>query len=419
MDIVMPNMGFDAQEARIIEWLKKPGDAVRRGDVIAIIESDKANVELESLGDGVVLEQLFPADTLVKVGEVIARVGSAQDRPVVQSSAKPTPALNVASVEVSPVARRMAEEHGLELSSVTGTGPGGKIMRQDVERLVATPPAKSSNGKHGILALPKVRQAARQLGVNLTDITPTGRHGDITLADVQQHQTRLTQPSAPAREKSGVREVALSRMRQTIGERLRRSMQDAPHFYVSGEFDLEAALSRLKTLSGVRVNDVLQYLVVQTLLRVPELNATFENGHLYYHEAVNLAIAVSLDDGLITPVLADAQQYSLQGIAQASRALVERARTNHLHPADLQAGTFTISNLGVVKQVDQFTAVINPPQVAILAVGTVKARPVVINGGLHVRNTVHLTLSGDHRVVDGMTLGKFMATFQEELERFG
>lgn len=415
MDIVMPNMGFDAQEARIIEWVKRPGDPVRRGDVIAIIESDKANVELESLGDGVLLEQLFPADTPVKVGEVIARVGSAQDRPVVQSPAKITPTPNVAPMEVSPVARRMAEEHGLDLTSVTGSGPGGKIMRQDIERLVSASPAKSSNGKP--LALPKVRQAARQMGVKLGDVTPTGRHGEITLADVQQHQARLIKP--PASEKTGVREVALSRMRQTIGERLRRSMQEAPHFYVSGEFDLETALTRLKTLSGVRVNDVLQYLVVQTLLRVPELNATFENGHLYYHEAVNLAIAVSLEDGLITPVLADAQQYSLQGIAQASRALVERTRTNHLHLSDLQAGTFTISNLGVVKQVDQFTAVINPPQVAILAVGTVKARPVVINGGLHVHNTVHLTLSGDHRVVDGMTLGKFMATFQEELERFG
>ncbi|MBI5928830.1 MAG: 2-oxo acid dehydrogenase subunit E2 [Chloroflexi bacterium] len=410
MDIVMPNMGFDAQEARIVEWLKNPGDLVRRGDVIAVIESDKANVELESLGDGVLLEQLFPPDTLVKVGAIIARVGSPNEQAIAPSS--PTPTLPM-MVEVSPVARRIAEEHGLDLAAVTGSGPSGKIMRQDVEKLIQSASVpQPSNGKKGIMALPKVRQTARQLGVSLADVTPTGRHGEITLADIQQ---RI---STPAREKSGVREIALSRMRQTIGERLHRSMQEAPHFYVSGEFDLEAALTRLKTISGVRVNDLLQYLVVQTLLRVPELNATFENGHLYYHETVNLAIAVSLEDGLITPVLADAQQLSLQGIAQASRALVERARSNHLHPSDLQSGTFTISNLGVVKQVDQFTAVINPPQVGILAVGTVKPRPVVINGGLHVRNTVYLTLSGDHRVVDGMTLGKFMATFQEELERF-
>jgi pyruvate dehydrogenase E2 component (dihydrolipoamide acetyltransferase) len=268
-----------------------------------------------------------------------------------------------------------------------------------------------------VRALPKVRLAARNLGISLTDIKPTGRQGEITLADLQAHQSTLT-TAVPLPEKAGAREIVLSRMRQTIGERLRRSMQEAPHFYVSGEFDLEAALTRLKTMAGVRVNDLVQYLVVQTLLRVPELNATFENGHLYYHEAVDLAIAVALDDGLITPTLPNAQNYSLQGLAQTSRALVERARNNRLQPADLQAGTFTISNLGVVKQVDQFTAVINPPQVGILAVGTVKPRPVVINGGLHVRNTVHLTLSGDHRVVDGMTLGKFMAVFQTELDRF-
>lgn len=422
-EIVMPNMGFDAQEARIIEWLKQPGDIVQRGDVIAIIESDKANVELESLGEGVLLEQLFPPDTLVKVGAVIARVGSPNER----LTARPTSVGLVASaptarpvmVEVSPVARRIAEEYGLDLATIKGSGPSRKIMRQDVENLLQPTASKTKtfHANGGVRALPKVRQAARNLGISLADIKPTGRHGEITLADLQARQSTLT-TAVPLPEKAGAREIVLSRMRQTIGERLRRSMQEAPHFYVSGEFDLETALTRLKTMAGVRVNDLVQYLVVQTLLHVPELNATFENGHLYHHEAVDLAMAVALDDGLITPTLPSAQNYSLQGLAQTSRALVERARNNRLQPADLQAGTFTISNLGVVKQVDQFTAVINPPQVGILAVGAVKPRPVVINGGLHVRNTVHLTLSGDHRVVDGITLGKFMATFQDELDRF-
>jgi pyruvate dehydrogenase E2 component (dihydrolipoamide acetyltransferase) len=134
--------------------------------------------------------------------------------------------------------------------------------------------------------------------------------------------------------------------------------------------------------------------------------------------SVNLAVAVARDDGLITPVIAHAERYSLAGLAAESGELIQRARDNRLQPADLQNGTFTISNLGVIRQVDQFTAVINPPQVAILAVGTVRPRPVVIDGGLHIRTTVHLTLSGDHRVVDGMHLGRFMAVFQEELDRF-
>ena len=165
------------------------------------------------------------------------------------------------------------------------------------------------------------------------------------------------------------------------------------------------------------INDLLQYLTVQTLLRVPELNATYENGRLLHHRSVNLAIAVAREDGLITPVLAGAERYSLSGLASESRALIQRARDNRLQAADLQSGTFTISNLGVVPQVEHFTAVINPPQVAILAVGSVKPRPVVIGGGLHIRHTVHLTLSGDHRVVDGMHLAQFMAAFQDALDR--
>ena len=157
---------------------------------------------------------------------------------------------------------------------------------------------------------------------------------------------------------------------------------------------------------------------MQALRRVPALNATYENETLYRHDSINLAVAVALEDGLLTPVLAGAERFSLQGLAQESRKLIERARANKLQPNDLQGGTFTISNLGVIRQVDQFTAIINPPQVAILAVGTVKQRPLVIDGGLHIRHTVHLTLSGDHRVVDGMHLGQFMAAFQAELDHF-
>jgi pyruvate dehydrogenase E2 component (dihydrolipoamide acetyltransferase) len=157
---------------------------------------------------------------------------------------------------------------------------------------------------------------------------------------------------------------------------------------------------------------------VQSLRRVPALNAVFQDETLYQFDTVNLAIAVAREEGLITPVLPGAERFSLTGLAQESRKLVERARANRLQPDDLQDGTFTISNLGVVRQVDQFVAIINPPQVAILAVGAAKQRPVVIDGGLHIRHTVHLTLSGDHRVVDGMHLAQFMRAFQTELDHF-
>jgi pyruvate dehydrogenase E2 component (dihydrolipoamide acetyltransferase) len=166
-----------------------------------------------------------------------------------------------------------------------------------------------------------------------------------------------------------------------------------------------------------RVNDLIQYVTVRALMQVSALNATFEDGHLYQYDGINLAIAVARDDGLLTPVIKGAERFSLEGLAKESRSLVQRTRENRLQPADLGSGTFTISNLGVIRQVDQFTAVINPPQVAILAVGTVKQRPVIINGGFHAHHTVHLTVSGDHRVVDGMHLGQFLVVWQQELNQ--
>lgn len=440
VDIVMPNLGFDTQEGRLVEWLKQVGDTIQQGEAIAVVESDKSDVELESIASGVLLEQLFPADQVVQVGSVIARVGAAGERP----AAPPAAAAPAAPAEdtparpetrISPIARRIAQENNIDLSAVQGTGQSGRITRADV---VAHSSQKPANGN--LLALPKVRRAARDLGIDLHEIVPTGKAGQVTMADLEAYQVQLqatpepapvqTAPPAvpvapaPAREpvtiEGGV-EVPLSRSRQVAAQRLTRSMQEAPHFYVNGEFDVEDALKKLTTLNSpqrIRINDLLQYVTVQTLLRVPQLNATFDGETLLQYAQVNLSVAVSRADDLVTPVIPGAERFSLVGLAAESRERIQRAQDNRLKPADMQNGTFTISNLGVIKQVDQFTAVINPPQVAILAVGTVKQRPVVLNGGLHIRHTVRLTLSGDHRVVDGMVLGRFMAAFQTELDQF-
>ncbi len=448
-DIVMPNAGFDTQEARILEWVKQPGEAVSKGDVIAVIESDKANVELESIASGVLLEHMFEVDVDVPIGAVIARVGSADEAPspgAYESNASPMPVAASASatasdtgdMKVSPVARRLADENNLDLARVTGTGPRGRITKEDVERHVA-----GGNGASGgeVLALPKVRKAAREAGVDLAAVPATGSRGQITMDDLHAYQqaasaptpaaapstpaTGASAPAAPAPtpispgldlDAEGVTEVPMSRMRQIIAKRLSQSMQEAPHFYVTGEFDLEPAM---KAAAGkLRFNDLIQYLTVRTLMRVPELNATFEGGRLFHHESVNLAIAVALDNGLLTPVVHGADRYSMEGLAKESKGLIRRARDGRVKPEELRGGTFTISNLGVIKQVDHFTAVINPPQVGIAAIGTVKQRPVVIDGGLHLNHTVNITVSGDHRAVDGMHLGRFMATFQEELDKF-
>lgn len=428
-EIVLPNAGFDTQTARIIEWLVKPGDSIAKGDVIAVIESDKANVELESIASGVVLDVLYPADTDIPVGATIAHVGAADETPAAKmpvASTVETAAPATENARVSPLAHRLATDHQVDPARIAGSGPRGRVTRDDVERYL-----KSTNGQVRILALPKVRRAARQAGIDLALIAPSGASGQITLADLQAfqpaapvapaEQPRLPETATPTAElRDGVTEIPLSRMRQTIASRLQKSAQDAPHFYVTGEFDVEAALARLAALPEPRprINDLIQYLTVRTLMQVPQLNATFEDGHLYQHHDVNLAVAVSRDDGLLTPVLQGADRFSLEGLMKESRALIKRARENRLQPTDLSGGTFTISNLGIVPQVDHFTAVINPPQVAILAVGTMKQRPVILSGGIFARHTVYLTVSGDHRVVDGMTLAQFLAVFQQELDSF-
>jgi len=429
VDVLMPNLGFDTQSGRLIEWLKQPGDPVAKGEALAIIESDKANVELEALASGVLLEQLARPDEEVNVGAVLGRIGSAGEfKPSVTT---PAPAVEAAATpRVSPVAQRIARELQVPIEQIAGSGGRGRVTRRDVEafRREYDQPAVVSNGvdAYGIKALPRVRKAARERGIDLPAVLAAGFDNPITLATLDAFGAQRAEPVSPTSTTppapaapDGATLVPLSRMRQTIGRRLSESMRDAPHFYVTGEFVFDAALNTLTGLAGkAKINDLILFLTTQTLLRVSALNATFQDGALYQHGAIHLALAVARDDGLITPVLHDAGRFSLTGLAGEVRSLVERARANRLTVDDLQGGTFTVSNLGMIPQVEHFTAVINPPQVGILAVGALKARPVVIDGGLFIRQTAHLTLSGDHRAVDGMDLARFMAVFQDELDRF-
>jgi pyruvate dehydrogenase E2 component (dihydrolipoamide acetyltransferase) len=418
-EIVMPNLGFDAQTATLLEWLVEVGSPVKRGDAIALVESDKAQVELEALTDGILLKHIAEAGDAVPIGNVIGIIGQPNSTYDANATAKP----KVNEARITPVAQRVAENYGVDISNIKGSGSGGKITRRDVESQISPlnePSSTAQNAQHNLLALPKVRKAAREQAIRLEDVRSAGNANPIRLADLDAFKEKTT-PAAtePISIPDGTREIPQSRMRQTIGKRLATSMQEAPHFYVTGEFDLEPALKSLeKQPKQATLNDLIQYVTVQTLLATPTLNATFTGNRLYHHEAVHLSIAVALEDGLLTPTIPNAQHYSLTGLAEISRDVIQRARKSRLQPTDLQPGTFTISNLGIVKQVDQFTAVINPPQVAILAVGRVKQRPFVIDGGLHIRHTVHLTLSGDHRAVDGMDLAQFMKAFQQHLDEF-
>ncbi|MAS37810.1 MAG: hypothetical protein CL610_27695 [Anaerolineaceae bacterium] len=446
-NLVLPNVGFGMEEGRVISWLKAPGDAVRKGEVVAEVEGDKTTVELEALVDGVLDEIIVPADTIVTVGTVLARIRganeAAQAAPAAAESAPaqttPQPAAQPASsdkVQASPVARRLAQEQGVNLNIVAGTGPGGRITREDVEAAISANGATS--GK--VLAAPAVRKLARDHDLDLSAVRGSGPAGRVTRADVEAalaapaEKPAPVQPAAqPAAAPAPVAEtpaappapvgygderseVSLSMMRRTIGRRLSASMQDMPHFYVSGEVDFTDAIKVLPP--GTGINALLLYLTVKALRDVPELNATYEDGHLYRYDHVNLSMAVALPDGLMTPVLRGADDFSLSGLANRARDLITRTRDGKLRPEEMQGGSFTISNLGIVRQIDQFTAIINPPQVGILAIGAVKERPVVLNGGLHIRTTATLTVSADHRIVDGMVSARFIEAFDNHLQAF-
>ena len=370
-DIVLPNLGFDSQSGRLIEWSKQVGDKVKKGEVLAIIESDKAEVEFESLAEGTIAELCAAEGDEVPVGSVIARLTQEEEQSH-SDSVLPT----------SKTTASLAPRPELEATNALETSQA--------------------------LALPKVRKAAKQAGVKLDDILRAGYVNPITMQDLAGFQgDKLESP--------GVNIVERSPMQQRSAERISRSKFEAPHFYVSGEFDMEQALSRLD--KDLRFNDVIQFVIVRALQQVPQLNARYENEKLYQYDGVHLAAAVATEKGLIAPVIRNAESYSIHALASQSRSIIQRAREGRLALSEVQGGTFTISNLGGIKQVDHFTAVINPPQIAIAAVGSVKQRPVVINGGLHLRHTVSITLSGDHRFLDGMALGQFLQAIQTQLDR--
>jgi pyruvate dehydrogenase E2 component (dihydrolipoamide acetyltransferase) len=430
-DIVLPNLGFGMEEGRVLAWLKSPGDAVRKGEPVAEIESDKATVELEAVVDGVLEAILVPADQAVAVGSVLARIRTGA-APAETVSTTPAP---VASSETpgraSPVAQRLAQEHQIDLNRVQGTGPNGRILREDVESLirVGTPfmaSAPAGKGSAKPLAAPAVRKLARDNGIDLTQVRGTGSEGRIRREDVESLLsvgTPLTASVAPSPSAAipppateGRREIKLSTMRQAIARRLSQSMQEAPHFYTVAELDLTDALTALP--AGIGLNAFLLYCCVGALKAQPELNATYEDGRLYHYDHVHLAMAVALPEGLLTPVLHRADDYSLSGLAERSRDLTARARAGKLKPDELAGGTFTVSNLGVVKQVERFTAILNSPQVGILAIGAAKPRPVVIDGGLHIRTTAFVTLSADHRLVDGMGAARFLEALDGQVRAF-
>jgi pyruvate dehydrogenase E2 component (dihydrolipoamide acetyltransferase) len=426
MEALSPTM----EEGRLVKWMKAEGDAVTSGDVLAEVETDKAIMELVARGDGVLRKRLLDEGATSPVGALIAVIalqdediaslvaGASQAAPAgsppapkapepgpqrAAPAASPQPAAPAASPQStpgqpqtaapvrpptatgtpppasdrarsSPLARRLAAERGLDLGSIGGSGPGGRIVKRDVE---AAP---------GVAAAPS--------GARATVRPPSGE---------DYHDVPLTQ------------------IRKTIARRLSESIGPIPTFYLTAEFDLERAaemrdvMAELGDEYKVSFNDIVMKAVATALSRHPECNAHWLGDHIRYFNRVHLGMAVAVEDGLITPVIFDADQKGLREIATEARELAGRARERRLKPDEYTGATFSVSNLGMFG-IDHFTAIINPPECGILAIGGIEPKPVVVDGNVVVRRRLRVTMSCDHRVIDGATGAKFLQTLRRLLE---
>ena len=412
--VVLAKLSPTMEEGTIVKWSKKEGDAVKVGDVLAEIETDKANMEMEALGAGVLRKILVPAGGKAPVGALIGVVADPKEdisALLAQAPAAPVPsparvptiapvpavaaprpvpaAAPLASppgdgrVKASPLARTMAERQNIPLAQVAGTGPGGRIVKRDIESYAAAPPgARAASAAHAPAGAPA--------------------------------------PVVPFPSIVPGQEIPLSSMRKTIARRLAESKFSAPHFYVTVDIDMGAAVAlREQLLNGENVkvsfNDLVLKACAKALSRFPMVNASWGGDKITTHREVHLGVAVSIPDGLITPVVRHADRKSVLEISREVKDLAGRAREKKLRPEEFTGSTFTVSNLGMF-EVSEFTAIINPPEAAILAVGSVSKVPVVVDNEVAIGHRMKLTLSSDHRVVDGALAAQFLQEVRRLLE---
>ena len=449
--IVMPQLGYDMREGTVVRWVKQEGDEVVANEVIAEIETDKAVVEFKPTTGGVLRRIVAGEGEAVPVGQLIAVIGDADEalpddlgRPAPDTSAAqekapaasqaPAPAASAApapagEVRASPIARRLARERGVDLESLTGTGPGGRIVEADV--LSAADAARAAAEAGRILASPLARRLARENGFDLADISGTGPGGRIVEADINAAvASRDAAPQAapsPATDaalaQEGGERSDLSRMRKAIARVTSDSKREAPHFYVAVDIDMTAAMDlrrdindELPSSSRVSVNDLIVKASALAISKHPKFNSFFRGDHLQMNPSINVGIAIALESGLIVPGVPGCENKTLAQIAAASRDLIDRANNGTLQAEEYAGTTYSVSNLGMF-DVDSFTAIIFPPHAAILAVGAVKEQPVARGGQLAIAEMMKATLSVDHRVADGAEAAQFLMEIKRLLEK--
>ena len=397
--VAMPKLSDTMTEGVILKWRYKEGDKVKQGDTLVEIESDKADMELEAFDTGVLRKIFVPEGGKAAIGAPIAIIADANEdiqsllkdtAPAKPPAATPPVAARVPAppapaplptappaapgdgrVKASPLAKRLAVENHIELRSVAGSGPQGRVVKRDIEQFLAAP------------------------------------------------RSPFAHAPSPIVEGSS-RDVELSPIRKTIAKRMTESKQTAPHFYVTVEVDMEPAIAFREQLnkvyeSKISFTDILVKACATTLMKHPLVNGSFLGDAMRQYGYAHVAVAVALDEGLVTPVLRNCEQKGIARISEELKDMVERARHRKLKPEEYQGGTFTISNLGMFG-VDEFIAIINPPEGAILAVGAISEKPVVRNGQIAVGRAMRITLSCDHRIMDGAVAARFLQDLKAHLE---
>ncbi len=431
-DFTMPSLGADMDEGTLLEWLVKPGDAVRKGDILAVVDTSKAAVEVESFADGVVDRLVVEPGTRVPVGAVLATLGEPGAAAPTRRHARREPARRKVPPGLrvsSPSVRRDAERLGLDLATVTGTGRGGAITRADVSRAAAHPEPAPRR------VTPYARALAEQLGVDLEGLPATGR-GPVRAADVRAAAAAggpaaptaapTAAPAAPAAATAAPgagREDRRAAMRHQIATVMARSKREIPHYYLTATVDLGRAVAWMRERN--RDLPVAERLVPAALLlkatalaaaRVPELNGFWVDDGFRPGPGVHVGVAVSLrGGGLVAPALHDADRLAVAEVMAGMRDLVTRARAGRLHRSELSDPTLTVTNLGD-QGVESVHGVIYPPQVALVGFGRVAERPWAVDGLLGVRPLTVATLAADHRATDGFTGGRFLATVDDLLQ---
>jgi pyruvate dehydrogenase E2 component (dihydrolipoamide acetyltransferase) len=445
--VVMEALSPTMEEGRLVKWSKNEGDAVKSGDVLAEVETDKAIMELVARGDGVLRKRLANEGDSSPVGTLLAVIGTADENiDSIIGSAAPAAAApaaaSAATAAPTPVPQAPAQSQGeasappqQKVAGSQGAAPPSAPQRSAPPPRPSGPPAPRGNGASRSGApssadgrqrtSPLARRLATERGIQLGGIQGSGPGGRIVKRDIENAKaTGGTVRSAAADRlatEGDFKDIPLTQIRKTIARRLAESNGPVPTFFLTAEFDatrgaeLRTQLAEMGDQYKVSFNDIVIKAVALALAEHPEVNAHWLNDKIRQFNRIHVAMAVAVEDGLITPVLFDADRLSLWEISGKARDLAKRARDRKLLPDEYTGATFTVSNLGMFG-IDQFTAIINPPEAGILAIGGVEEKPVVVNGALDVRQRMRVTMSCDHRAIDGATGAKFLQTLRRYME---